>query len=126
MKIEEHFGNSIKSLMENHSQEYWDNEGTLAELLLELHLWLDEFDLKKGEGYDYTGANCIKHREQRHHIEGISEAVEIFSQHYGNQFKQIIREEAERHIQNDMKQIPFKDDYKRSEFWRSLRGEPER
>ena len=94
----------------------------LEKMLLELHLWFDEFNLRKGEDYDYTGINCIKHREQRHHVEGISEAVEIFSGKYGKNFKAIIREEAERHVQDDMNHIPFKDDYKRIGFWKQLRG----
>jgi len=47
-----------------------------------VHIWLDAYDGKKGRDkdgeYDYTGINCIKHREKRHHNVGIMECEKHF------------------------------------------------
>lgn len=88
----------------------------------EVHKWLDFFDCKKGRirdrEYDYTGANCIKHRQERHHVEGIRECVEFFISVYGKDVAKEIREAAELHIFQDFSFIPFKSDYKQIGFWR--------
>ena len=122
MKVEKHTSKSIEIIKKNHPKEYEDYHDVLENILLELHRWFDDFDSKQGENYDYTGINCIKHREQRHHVEGISEAVAIFSKKYGENFRIIIREEAERHVSDDMNFIYFRDDYKQIGFWKNIRG----
>ena len=122
MKVEKHVDNSIENLRKKHSQEHEIYKEVLEKILSELHLWFDDFDLKKGEGYDYTGINCAKHKEQRHHVEGINEAIEIFSKKYGETFRMIIREESERHVLDDMGSIYFRDDYKQIGFWKNIRG----
>ena len=121
MKVEKHVDNSVENIRRKHSQEYKIHKDVLEKILFELHTWFDDFDLKKGVDYDYTGVNCIKHREQRHHVEGISEAAEIFSKRYGENFRAIIREEAERHVLDDMGSIYFRDDYKQIGCWKNIR-----
>lgn len=84
--------------------------------------WFDYFINKKNEDFDYTGINCLKHREQRHHHEGINEAVKIYSKKYGDKYKKIIRQEAERHVYDDMGTIYFAQAYRQIGFWKKIRG----
>ena len=79
--------------------------GSLTKQVLgELHIWLDHFYGKRGEGYDYSDFS-VNHREQRHHRDGIDEVVKILSQKYGERYSCLVREEAERHIVDDMGRI---------------------
>jgi hypothetical protein len=100
------------------------NKRTFFNLLKEVHLWLDEFASKKGEGFDYS-IFPYDHREARHHSEGIEECVFLFSHKYGQEYTDIIQREASKHVQEDMKYLPQKADYKGKDFWEnwSLRYE---
>jgi len=126
MKTTEHALKSIENLQKTHPEIYEENKETLEKMLFEMHNWLDFFSGKKSEEYDYSGINCIKHREQRHHLEGIQEATKLFTEKYGARFKEIISEEAENHIWEDLGQylgrIPFASEYKQIGFWKELRG----
>jgi hypothetical protein len=64
----------------------------------------------------------MKHREQRHHLEGIWQAVEIFSKEYGQEYREIIIAQAEQHVRDDMGDILFADDYRAIGFWKKIRG----
>jgi hypothetical protein len=120
MKHGLHVEKSRAFVKAKHPALYAANPATIDNLLKELHLWLDFFHNKKGDGYDYTGFNVIKHREQRHHLEGIEEIASQIAQKYGPEFLQIAREEAERHVIDDMRYVPFRDDYKRMGFWKNM------
>jgi len=123
MKIKEHLESSLNSIRKNYPEIYGEKRDVLEELLLELHKWFDAFAGKKSEDYDYSNPRfCIRHREQRHHIQGIRMAVEIFSKHYGRDFAKLIGEEAERHVREDMERIPFESDYKKIGFWNNPFG----
>lgn len=83
----------------------------------EVHEWLDFYDSKKGTDekgeYDYTGRNAIKHRERRHHIEGIKQCIEFFGPPAG--------QAAQLHIAQDFYgYIPEKNDYLRNDFWQEM------
>ena len=120
--IRRHIADSFSHIEKEHPDIYRYRKDILDKLIPELHSWFDEFDGKKTNEYDYTGVNCVKHREQRHHIQGISEALRKFSEKYGPEFKMIIRDEAERHLLNDMGVIYFEEDYHRIGFWKDIRG----
>lgn len=95
---------------------------TITRLITELHEWLDEYHNTKTEDYDYTGINVMKHREKRHHLEGIIEAKELFSAKYGEKYAKIIQTEAGRHVSMDMKAIYSASDYRQIGFWKRIRG----
>jgi hypothetical protein len=95
----------------------------VIDLIKELHGWLDYYDSRKGKDddgpFDFTGARNIRHRAKRHHIEGFREAVKLFTEKYGEKFTNLIRQEAERHIKDDMGQILSKSDYEVIGFWKN-------
>jgi len=126
MKVKEHTLKSMENLQKNYPEIYKENKETLEEIISELHGWLDFFCGKKTEEYDYSGINCMKHREQRHHLEGIQEATRLFSKKYGDKFREIISSESESHIWEDigkyLGRIPFESEYKQIGFWKELRG----
>lgn len=106
--LKEHFLESITYIKKKNTEIYNQDKELVEELICSIHKWLDAFE---GKG-EYTGRFCIRHRQERHHIQGIAEAVKIFSEDYGKGFKEIIEHEARRHIYRDMKFIPEKEDYR--------------
>ena len=126
MKVEEHTAKSLENIKKKYPELYEKNKNNLEIMIFQLHKWFDDFDNKKTEEYDYTGINCMKHREQRHHVEGIEEARKIFGERYGNEFGKIIGEESGIHIWDDigkyLGEIPSRSDYKQIGFWKNLRG----
>ncbi len=120
-RIEDHIRRSFECI-EEYAKPSDEQRKILDKMIPELHEWMDEYDGKKGEGYDYTGINCMKHREKRHHVEGAREAEQIFSKKYGKDFKDIIMQEAGRHIMDDWGFIPFAFDYAIPGFWKENRG----
>lgn len=116
--IETHIEHSMKNIRERYPEIYEERRKILEELIRELHVWFDYFAGKKEKDYDYTGINFIKHREKRHHIEGIKVAVEIFTRKYGKEFTDIVEEEGRRHVIEDMAYVYSELDY----IWREIRG----
>ena len=94
-------------------------------LFYKLHKWFDDF---AGKG-KYIKYYYIWHREKRHHVVGIKEAVEIFTEKYRNEFpelsektlRDIIYHEAWSHVWDDMGEIPTPDMFNAS-YWRQKRG----
>jgi hypothetical protein len=121
-KFNVHLKNSLMNIRNNYPELYYREKNIIFELIYVLHKWLDFYDTKKGEDedgpYDFTASRCIRHKMKRHHIEGINEAVKIFSQEYGESFVQIIREEAMLHIIEDMGAILCAADYRAIGFWK--------
>jgi hypothetical protein len=105
--IEEHIRRSIRGIDHDF---YLENRVILDSLVSSLHRWLDNFFGKRGEDYDYSD-KTTKHREQRHHNEGIEEAVAYFSKIYGDKFAEIIKQETSRHIIDDIGLIPNREHY---------------
>jgi hypothetical protein len=66
---------------------------------------MDEFYGKKGDGYDYS-SQSTRHREQRHHLEGMHLAGDSFARKYGEKFRWLAMIEAQRHIMDDIGRIP--------------------
>jgi|GEM_PF-2115046 len=95
----------------------------LSLLIGGIHRWFDFFGEKPwSELYGYVDADCMKHREQRHHIEGISACVHVFTRAYGPQYQKIIRDIAEDHVAADWRgEIPQMGDYT-VWFWKERRG----
>lgn len=75
----------------------------------EVHEWLDFYYRGKyidenGKEHDYTGDySQIRHREVRHHWEGIAECVREFQ---GQFDEDVVRKVAESHIIDDFKDHP--------------------
>ena len=122
MDLSVHIRNSILRIKEQRPTLYQRREKEINRMIRELHEWFDWFENKKTSEYDYTEINCMKHREKRHHQEGIRQAVNIFSKEYGREFEEIIDEESQAHIFDDFGNIPFISDYQRIGFWKSVRG----
>lgn len=123
MYVIEHYRSSLEKVKKKYPELYEREKEAIEKLLMALHEWLDWYFGKKGEDeeglYDFTGAQSFRHRAKRHHIQGIGQAVEFF----GRQYEAIIREEAERHIKEDMGDLLlFKEDYKAIGFWKHQRG----
>ena len=117
----------IRKSQENISKKYPDfyneNKETIDKLVTELHKWFDEFSRNPlAEKHGYVDINCMKHRRERHHIEGIRWAEEIFTKRYGEEFRGIILEEGKIHVIDDMKQIYEMGDYYKIGFWKEVRG----
>lgn len=117
-KFQEHFETSWLRVRENHHDLVVENREVICRLLVELHEWFDFFCGKEGYDSAYT---VFFHREQRHHRDGILDAIEIFSAKYGEKFREIIRQEAERHVLDDFGEIPAKDEVTRR-YLREKRG----
>jgi len=120
--VKEHIASSIENIKIRHPEIYAERREILEKLVAELHEWLDWFYGKKGESYDYTGIDVMKHREKRHHQQGINEGKKEFSRKYGEELAGIIGDELERHVVEDMGYVPSEEDYRRIGFWKELRG----
>jgi len=102
-KFQEHFDNSFYRIKQKHPQFLIDNREVICKLLTEMHQWFDFYCGKEGYTTVYT---LFYHREKRHHAEGIIEAIAIFTAKYGENFRQIIEEEANGHVKDDFGEIP--------------------
>jgi hypothetical protein len=118
-----HYQRSLENARKNFPELFSQEKKTVMELLLRLHEWLDYYADRQGadeEGqYDFTRHLAIRHRAKRHHLQGVNQAVEVFSEIYGEQFTGLIRQEAQHHIFDDMGQILFAEDYQRIGFWKN-------
>jgi hypothetical protein len=118
-----HVTRSLENISKTYPDLFESEEINPRVIMADLHFWLDFYCGRKGkdrEGdFDFTGHLCIRHRAKRHHFEGILEIVDILTKEYGPRFSEIIRQEAERHIYDDMGRILFADDYKQIGFWKN-------
>ncbi len=112
MRRELHIISSIKRLGENYPEFYRANSDCINEFIEELHLWFDKFAVAKGDEIQR-----LRHREKRHHKEGIEEISEKLTKKYGKEFKEIVRQEATEHVRADMYFIPKQSDYTDKYFW---------
>ncbi len=118
----QHLARSIEMISQDHAELFKKHGVIIEKMMADLHRWFDDFAGKKNGGNDYRGYNYIKHRQERHHVEGIARAVAIFTAKYGEQFRSIIAEQAQAHVQDDMGEVFFADDYRRIGFWKNFRG----
>ncbi|MFH1500438.1 MAG: hypothetical protein ABIE22_00660 [archaeon] len=107
MNKDYHVDQSLKHIQTKYPDLYSSRKAIVKALVMGLHVWLDEFDSKP----PYTRLNTGCHREVRHHNQGFLEAVVKFVDEFDIEFEDIIREEAQRHIKEDMGKIPLKSDY---------------
>jgi len=118
-----HYLSSLKEVRKNFPHYFPEEAENVEEMIFQLHIWLDHYSGKRGEDeagpYDFTGHLAIRHRAKRHHFQGINQAANVFSQQFGAKFSGLIRQEAERHIYEDMGRILFKEDYQRIGFWKN-------
>jgi hypothetical protein len=117
-KFQEHFDSSFYRISQKYPQLLIKNREVICKLLVELHEWFDYFSGKEGYNTVYT---VFYHREQRHHMEGIIEAIAIFTAQYGEKFRQIITEESRAHVRDDFGEIPSQDECDRR-YLREKRG----
>jgi len=121
METEKHIKKSLDRISKVYPLVYNNNKETIDKLLVELHEWFDFFLIPPcSKIFGYAGRNCIKHREQRHHIEGIKVASYVFERKYGKEFREIILEESREHVIDDMGELYSFDDYT-PRFWRGER-----
>lgn len=126
----EHIKKSFDNIKKNHPELYNSRKDVLEKLIPELHRWFDLFSEKPlAELYGYTGFyRVMKHREQRHHWDGIIAATYVFVRKYGEEFRVIIAEESQSHVRDDFfmlddfDKIPQMDDYSALGFWKKVRG----
>ena len=121
MEPKDHTTKSFERLYRDNPQFFLDNWLVLRVMILELHSWLDAFNCTKTSQGDFTGIHCMEHRQVRHHPQGVNEAVVRFTAEYGQEFGQIIEQEAKAHIYEDFGFMPSQDDYCKR-FWREIRG----
>lgn len=118
-----HIRKSQENISKKYSKLYIKNKETIDKLVTELHEWFDEYSRSPlAEEHGYTGINCMKHRMERHHIEGINMADYLFTKKYGKEFRGIILEESKTHVIDDMGEIYEMGDYYKIGFWREVRG----
>jgi hypothetical protein len=122
-KTLDHYCSSLKMVRRNYPEMFLEEGETIDRLLQDLHSWLDHYCGRQGEDeegtFDFTGHLAIRHRAKRHHLQGINQAVRKFSGEYGERFSRLIRQEAERHIFDDMGAILFAEDYQQIGFWKN-------
>lgn len=107
MLTKDHSFRSLEFISRNSPDFFLSNHCAIVRLMCGLHSWLDYFAGKDG----YRDYSFMYHKERRHHSEGINEAVRKFSDEFGEDFKDLIREEARRHISDDFcGHIPSKDE----------------
>ncbi len=125
----QHIAKSLDNIRKNHSELYRLRKKDIEKLIAELHKWFDLFSEKPlAEFYGYVDRRAMRHREQRHHWDGIIAATYVFTKKYGEEFRVIIAEESEQHIRDDFfmlddfDKIPQMDDYLTPGFWNKIFG----
>jgi hypothetical protein len=120
----EHFIKSLERVEKRYPEIYQQEKDLLIEILINIHEWLDDYSAKEGEDeegkYDFTNPRVeIRHRARRHHIEGINEIVGHITCLYGDRFAHLARQEAEKHVIDDMKELLSRDECHQRLYWRS-------
>ncbi len=125
----EHIKKSTENIKKNHSELYNSRKDAIDKLIPELHRWFDLFSEKKlAELYGYVDRMAMRHREQRHHWDGIIAATYVFTRKYGEEFRVIIAEESQQHVRDDFfmlddfDKIPQMGDYFTPGFWNRVLG----
>jgi len=111
---ETHIQNSIRDQRNNPL--YRENSALVIQIISQVHTWMDFYVKQKGDNFDYSDGS-VRHREQRHHAEGIREATEELAKIFGEKYKDLIDAEATSHVLTDMATIPMAADYKAPDFW---------
>lgn len=117
-KFSEHFEMSFYRVNQKYPQLMIENREVICQLLSELHKWFDFYSNKDGYNTVYT---IFYHREQRHHAEGILEAITVFTSKYGEKFRQIIEDESYGHVMDDFGEVPSQAECNRR-YLRAKRG----
>jgi len=97
MKLNDHIMISLDAILKKRSDFYFEHKEEVDKIIHELHTWMDQYSDKKGEGYDYAVGRVIRHREWLYHIQGIRMAADHFAGVYGEMYRVLVLEEAERH-----------------------------
>jgi len=111
-----HLKHSVRQIKKEDLEFYEKNRGTLSSLLPELHGWFDAFYGRGDLSFDPL-VTPERHREERHHQEGVIEITEKLTKKYGGRFEKTIIQEARAHVISDMGYVPKKEEYKREYFW---------
>lgn len=120
--IERHMEVSLASIKDRHPRLYETDLEKITAIMRELHEWLDEF---AGKG-EYTGRYYIRHRQERHHVEGVREITDILKRKHGYKYSDIIFEQAMLHIAIDFEDalepvgVPCRADYRSIGFWKRI------
>ena len=122
MRSEDHAKRSLEFILAHNPSLSVRHRKKIARIILKLHEWMDQYHNTKGEGYDYTGINVMKHWEQLHHHEGAKMAAQHFAGRYGIEYHAMVLEEAYRHIRDDLGEVPDQSFYRQIGIWKQLRG----
>jgi len=114
MKREDHIQDSLGRIRSENSGFYLENEKMIREMVSSLHEWFDATYQAKEKASEIE---LLKHREARHHREGVEECVELLVRQYGHWSEEIVRREAVMHVTRDMGYVPEKDAYMGEHFW---------
>ena len=118
MDVPDHVYKSLAKIQRNNLQLLIDHWSDISPMTWHVHFWFDEFCNQPPYDNVYT---LFYHREVRHHLEGIIEAVAVFSQKFGQQYADLIRQAAEDHVNDDFGEIPSKAECSRH-YLRTKRG----
>jgi hypothetical protein len=82
-----------------------------------VHRWMDYYygraGMIAGRKYDYS--DCSQdHRQERHHREGIIDAVEYMSKFYGEEYSALAEKVAIQHLIDDFGRVPDRDEFGKS------------
>jgi len=122
MLTKDHADKSLQLIAAERPGFYRRHKEVIDELIPDLHAWMDQYFNTRGDGYDYTGIDVMKHWERLHHIQGINMAADHFSEKYGELFRETVVEEARRHVMDDLGHIPVESFYHQIGIWKELRG----
>ena len=113
MFVEEHQAKSLKRLRESDPTSLYSVAPRIVGgIVEEVHRSLDSFSLPNKDP-DIK----LRYREKLHHEEGIAEVTESIVRQYGEIYREIIKQEAKMHVEEDMGYIPKKTDYNDPYFW---------
>ena len=112
MKREEHKSRIINKLKTEMNKFYLAAPRTIECIIDEANDYLDS-----GFVYSDSSDEMLKHREKKHHKQGIAVLVEKLGRKYGAIYSPTIQEIAEQHVKDDMHYIPDEREYSDKYFW---------
>ena len=123
-KTAEHFFRSLERVEKRYPELCRQEMDLVIEILNNIHEWLDDYSGKEGEDeegkYDFINPRFkIRHRARRHHVEGINEIVGHIACLYGDRFARMARQEAEKHVIDDMGELLSIEECHQRLYWRS-------
>ncbi|MFH1307799.1 MAG: hypothetical protein ABIH72_03020 [archaeon] len=118
-----HIISAYNHIKETQPDFYEKNKDAVEEIIVRVNDILDYFARPEiAQKYGYTDDNLLKHRELMHHRTGLSRITSCLVAEYGEDYRNIIREIAERHVQEDMGAIHEEYDFWQPGFWWKFRA----